>query len=69
MEILAKEDLEHAEILEFTRVTDQQSVEIRELTKQDSLLQFLKVMILAGWPDTKDEAPLISGNTDHTERN
>ena len=58
MDILAKEDLEHAETLEFTRVTDQQSVEIRELTKQDSLLQFLKVMILAEWPDTKDEAPL-----------
>ena len=58
MDILAKEDLEHLETLEFTRVTDQQSVEIRKLTKQDSLLPFLKMMILAGWLDTKDEAPL-----------
>ena len=48
MDILAKEDLEHLETLEFTRVTDQQSVEIRKLTKQDSLLPFLKMMILAG---------------------
>ena len=33
-------------------------MQIRELTKQDSKLQALKVTILAGWPDTKDETPL-----------
>ena len=32
-------------------------MQIRELTKQGSQLQALKVTILAGWPDTKDETP------------
>ena len=50
--------MEHVNALEFTRVTDQRFLQIRELTKQDSQLQAQKVMILAGWPDTKDETPL-----------
>lgn len=51
--ILETEDMEHADALESTRVTEQN----RELTKQDSQLQVLKVTILAGWPDTKNERP------------
>ena len=58
MDILAIEDMEHVDALEFTRVTDQQLVQIRELKKQDCQLQALKVTILAGWSDTKDETPL-----------
>ena len=46
--ILEIEDMEHVDALESTRVTEQN----RELTKQDSQLQVLKVTILAGWPDT-----------------
>ena len=33
-------------------------MQIRELTKQGSQLQALKVTILARWTDTKDEIPL-----------
>ena len=58
MDILAIEDMEHVDALEFTRVTDQQLVQIRELKKQDCQLQALKVTILAGWSVTKDETPL-----------
>ena len=58
MDIMAIEDTEHVDALEFMRVTDQQYVQIGELTKQDSQLKALKVLILAGWTDTKDETPL-----------
>ena len=58
MDILAIEDREHGDALEFTRVTNQQFVQIWELTKQHCWLQALKVTILAGWPDTKDIKPL-----------
>ena len=50
--------MEHADALEFTRVTDRRFVQIRELTKQDSQLQVLKVTILTEWPDTKNKTPL-----------
>ena len=46
--------MEHVDALKF----DQKIAPIQELTKQDSQLQALKVMILAGWLDTKDEIPL-----------
>ena len=48
MDILAIEDIEHVDVLEFTRVTDQGFVQIPELTKRDSQLKALKVTILAG---------------------
>ena len=63
MDILAIEDMEHADALEFTRDTDQRFVQIRDLTKQKCQLQALKVTILAEWQDTKDETPLRN----HTE--
>ena len=46
--------MEHVNALKF----DQKIAPIQELTKQDSELQALKVMILVGWLDTKDEIPL-----------
>ena len=46
--------MEHVDALKF----DQKIALIQELKKQDSQLQALKVMILAGWLDTKDEIPL-----------
>ena len=39
MDILAIEDREHGDALEFTRVTNQQFVQIWELTKQHCRLQ------------------------------
>ena len=54
MDILAIEDMEHVDALEFTKDTDQRFVQIRDLTKQNSQLQVLKVTILAEWQDTKD---------------
>ena len=58
MSILAIEDMKHVDALEYTKVTNQRFVQIRELRKQDSQLKALNVTILARWPDTKDETPL-----------
>ena len=58
MDIVILEDMEHVDAVEFTRVTDQQFVQIRELTKQDSQLQAPNVTIVAGWPGTRNETPL-----------
>ena len=43
--------MEHVDALELMRVTDQELVQIRELIKQESQLQAVKVMIIARWPD------------------
>ena len=58
MVVLAIEDIERVDALEFTRANGQHFVQIRGLTKQESQLQDLKMTILAGWPHTKDETPL-----------
>ena len=42
--------MEHVDALELMRVTDQELVQIRELIKQESQPQVVKVMIIAGWP-------------------
>ena len=56
MDVLAIEDMQHVDVLEFNLIFDQQFWQTRELTKRDSQLQALKETILAGWPITKDES-------------
>lgn len=50
------ESINHAE---FLRVTDDRLRQIQQQTVEDTALQVLKTTILTGWPETKEEVPLI----------
>lgn len=50
------ENINHAE---FLRVTDDRLKQIQQHTVQDTALQVLKTTILTGWPETKEEIPLL----------
>ncbi len=51
-----QEDLQHVNQADYLNVTDQQ---IRQHTDQDESLQTLRFTVLTGWPDVKEERPLI----------
>ncbi|XP_070576183.1 uncharacterized protein [Ptychodera flava] len=44
---------------EFLNVTDQRLQQMLRYTQQDETLQVLKTTTLSGWPDTKEEVPII----------
>ena len=51
--------LENINHTEFLRVTDDRLRQIQQQTVEDTALQVLKTTILTGWPETKEEVPVI----------
>ena len=53
-----REELENIEPVEYISVSRQRLHQIQEMTKDDSTLQALNSMVLAGWPETKESVPV-----------
>ena len=51
--------LENINHTEFLKVTDDRLRQIQQQTVEDTALQVLKTTILTGWPETKEEVPVI----------
>ena len=54
-----EEELEEINQTDFLNVTDTRLGQIQQHTAQDTALQVLKSTILNGWPETKEEVPVI----------
>ena len=54
-----EEELEEINQTDFLNVTDTRLRQIQQHTAQDTALQVLKSTILNGWPETKEEVPVI----------
>lgn len=44
---------------EYPRVSDNRLAQIQRMTREDPTLQVLKQVVLAGWPETKEECPIL----------
>ncbi|KAL9964865.1 hypothetical protein ACROYT_G028567 [Oculina patagonica] len=54
-----EEEIESINQTDFLKVTDSRLKQIQQQTVQDTTLQVLKSTILSGWPETKEEVPVI----------
>ena len=54
-----EEELEYFNQTDFLNVTHTRLGQIQQHTAQDTVLQVLKSNILTGWPETKEEVPVI----------
>ena len=54
-----EEEIESINQTDFLKVTDSRLKQIQQQTVQDTALQVLKSTILSGWPETKEEVPVI----------
>ncbi|KAJ8385140.1 hypothetical protein AAFF_G00192810 [Aldrovandia affinis] len=55
-----QEDVQHVNQADYLNVSSQRLEQIRRHTDRDECLQALKNTVLVGWPDVKEEAPLIA---------
>ncbi|KAJ8405582.1 hypothetical protein AAFF_G00315620 [Aldrovandia affinis] len=55
-----QEDVQHVNQADYLNVSSQRLEQIRRHTDRDECLQALKNTVLMGWPDVKEEAPLIA---------
>ena len=52
-----QEEAQHINQADYLNVTDQRLTQIRLQTEKDECLQLLKTMVLAGWPEVKENTP------------
>ncbi|KAJ8403559.1 hypothetical protein AAFF_G00348850 [Aldrovandia affinis] len=55
-----QDDVQHVNQADYLNVSSQRLEQIRRHTDRDECLQALKNTVLVGWPDVKEEAPLIA---------
>ncbi|KAJ8395956.1 hypothetical protein AAFF_G00026640 [Aldrovandia affinis] len=55
-----QEDVQHVNQADYLNVSSQCLEQIRRHTDRDECLQALKNTVLVGWPDVKEEAPLVA---------